>query len=116
MKNFDKKAYLIERYEIDRDLIESHTGEALEEYLDPEYPYPMNGDKNDPKVVTGYMCLTDWDYEIGAAADGDIVYPSIRSLKEDRSCVNSCGIVEVKVMAVKVIQEPDYGDLRKYGE
>lgn len=58
---------------------------------------------NDPSI--GYMCKTDFDYELGYASGGTRVHPSIEDLKRCSPCVDSCGIVEVEVILRKVIQE-----------
>jgi hypothetical protein len=58
--------------------------------------------------VIGYMCLTDFDLELGHALGGNAVYPSISDLKRQRGCIEECGIAEVEVTLVKVVQEPNY--------
>jgi hypothetical protein len=58
----------------------------------------------EPRVVTGYMCLTDWDHEIGYASDGNKVYPSEAALRRERRCADECGVVEVTVTLSRVIQ------------
>lgn len=62
-------------------------------------------------VVTGYMCKVDWECELGAAMGGNHVYPSVEDLKRHRSCVEQCGIVEVRVYCSRVIQESDFSEL-----
>lgn len=70
--------------------------------------WSSNADENGE--VKGFMCMIDWQYELGAAADGNKVYPSIKALKEAHSCAEDCGIVEVAVRFVSVAhkQNPDY--------
>ena len=63
----------------------------------------MNADENGE--VHGYMCRIDWEYELGAASDGDRVYPSLKALQHHRKCVSECGIVEVAVRLVRVVEE-----------
>lgn len=58
---------------------------------------------DDPSI--GYMCKTDFEYELGFAAGGTTVYSSIEDLRVNRKCVDSCGIVEVEVILRSVIQE-----------
>ena len=53
--------------------------------------------------ITGYMCKTDWDYELGNAEDGNHVYPSIEALKKHHTCWEECGIVEVEVRLKRVV-------------
>lgn len=54
----------------------------------------------------GYMCLVDFEYELGAAMGGNVIYPSEEDCRANRTCVASCGIVEVEVRLRKVVQEP----------
>jgi hypothetical protein len=63
------------------------------------------------RVTLGYMCKTDFDYELGEAADGSRVYPSVESLKKYSPCYKQCGIVEVEVRFKSVVQESDFSDL-----
>ncbi|MDP5216742.1 hypothetical protein Q5Y75_05885 [Ruegeria sp. 2205SS24-7] len=58
-----------------------------------------------PETVTGYMCATDWEFELGEAAGGNIVYASVADAKEHRKCLDGCGIVEVKVTFSRVIEK-----------
>jgi hypothetical protein len=62
---------------------------------------------------SGFMCKVDFDCELGAAAGGVLVYPSLADLRKHRSCVVECGIIEVKVAFLGVVQEPDYSNLLK---
>ena len=73
---------------------------------------PMNRENDEDDFVLGYMCLVDFECEIGAADDGNRVYPSERSLRERLDCVEHCGIVEVKVSFVRIVhpgKEYDFG-------
>ena len=58
-------------------------------------------------TAEGYMCKTDFECELGAAKGGNVVYPSEQDLRESKPCVDSCGIVKVKVVAVEIIQESE---------
>lgn len=49
------------------------------------------------KLKYGYMCKTDFDWELGEASNGTQVYASVEELKAKRKCVENCGIVKVKV-------------------
>lgn len=51
-----------------------------------------------------YMCKTDYEFELGYAAGGNTLYPSIEDLKKCKPCVESCGIVAVRVEYVETIQ------------
>lgn len=55
--------------------------------------------------VIGYMCLTDFECELGGAIGGNTVYPSAEDLRKRRGCVAECGIVEVEVRARRIVQE-----------
>lgn len=55
------------------------------------------------KSKVGYMCQTDFDWELGEARGGTEVYCSVTDLKRKRKCVEQCGIVKVKVSLVEVV-------------
>jgi hypothetical protein len=57
------------------------------------------------REVTGYICLIDWEWEIGEAYDGNHVYPSVAALREAHPMADDCGIVEVSVRLVRVVSE-----------
>jgi len=65
--------------------------------------------------VRFYMCGVDWQYELGKAADGTILYPSVNSLKKYRSCWKECGIVEItiNVSQLKWIEPQDFSKIGK---
>lgn len=67
---------------------------------------PMGRMNLNDDFATGYMCLVDYEWELGNASGGNIVYPSIDDIKERRGCVAQCGIVEVEVRARRIVQEP----------
>ena len=52
-----------------------------------------------------YMCKTDFEYNLGYAAGGNSVYASAEDLKRCRPCVESCGIVAVKIEYVYTVQD-----------
>lgn len=70
---------------------------------------PMWADDNSDYVI-GYMCLTDFECELGGATGGNTVHPSVEDLRKRRGCVDRCGIVEVEVRARRVVQEASYDD------
>lgn len=55
--------------------------------------------------LTGFMCMTDFECELYWASGGTPIYPSIEDICQYRKCVGSCGIVEVRVELVRVVQE-----------
>lgn len=57
------------------------------------------------KGTIGYMCMIDFEDELGRASGGNPVYPSIEDLKRHHDCWESCGIVEVEVRYVRTIAE-----------
>lgn len=63
------------------------------------------------KCVTGYMDKVSFEYDLGHAACGDKVYPSIKSLKKEQPCTKTCGVVKVQVRLVKVVEEESAHDL-----
>lgn len=60
--------------------------------------------------VIGYMCLTDFEDELGCAQGGNTVFPSERDLRETRRCIPQCGIVKVRVIGIEIVQAPDFDD------
>lgn len=58
-----------------------------------------------PRRIVGYMDLVDFDYELGNAAGGNSVYPSIYDCERCRPCTSECGIAEVAVVFQKVAKE-----------
>lgn len=69
--------------------------------------YPMGGKNNGDTFVDGYMCAIDWSCELGMAADGNRVYPSIEALKKHHTCWEECGIVKVRVQFLETVLESD---------
>lgn len=56
-------------------------------------------------TARGFMCKTDFLYELGNAVGGETVYASVEDLKARRPCAEGCGIVEVEVRLVRVVEE-----------
>jgi hypothetical protein len=54
-----------------------------------------------------FMCTVDFEDELGNAAGGNTVFPSLNDLKRNRSCWNSCGVVEVHVSFVREVVAQD---------
>lgn len=64
--------------------------------------------------VIGYMDITDFECELGGALDGSKVYPDLESIKHEcKACIDVCGIVKVKVVALEVIAPPVPYDMRE---
>ena len=57
--------------------------------------------------VTGFMCATAWECELGAASAGNRIFPSLDDAKKSLKCASDCGIVEVRVTFVS---QPMRGD------
>jgi hypothetical protein len=57
---------------------------------------------------TGYMCLTAFEHDFEGDCGGTKVYPSLEALQENHKCLAQCGIVEVEVKAVRIVQDPDW--------
>lgn len=66
------------------------------------------------KKVKVYMCMIDWQHEIGEAAGGNTVYASLNDLKKNHTCWEECGVVEVEVTHVRDIVPQDI--VRKFME
>lgn len=64
----------------------------------------MSPDDEATGEVHGYMCLVDFECELGAARGGNTVYPSIEDCRRHRKCVASCGIVKVAIRALEIVQ------------
>jgi hypothetical protein len=61
-------------------------------------------------AVRGYMCLTDWEYEIGYSWKGNKVYPSLHALQDHHKCWAECGVVEVEVRSVRFVVPEDHSE------
>ncbi len=59
------------------------------------------------RTVTGFMCKVDFDHELGCAAGGNRVYPTMWDPEKNRECVRGreacCGIVEVEVRLKRIV-------------
>lgn len=60
------------------------------------------------REIEGFMCLTDLAFELGYAMGGNVVYPSEADLRENKKCVDQCGIAKVKVSLVEVVKESSF--------
>lgn len=72
-------------------------------------PQQANEAASNPRLdgddsVIGYMCRIDWECEIGQASDGNKIYPSIDDLKRHHDCAEQCGIVEVQVSLLRIVE------------
>ena len=66
-------------------------------------------DKREGHAIVGYMDKVDFDYELGTAGGGNVVYASIEDLIEHEPCAaTECGIVEVEVRLKEVIKKDDF--------
>ena len=64
----------------------------------------MNANKDG--VVIGYMDLIDFECELGVAAGGNKVYPSIVDVLKNHGCAEECGIVKVEIKAMEIVLDP----------
>jgi len=53
----------------------------------------------------GYMDAVDFNFELGEAWGGNIIYPSVKNLKSSHKYVHLCGIVKVKVVLLKHVMK-----------
>lgn len=73
---------------------------------------PMFAEGED--AAHGFMCLTDFECELGNADGGSTVYSTVEELRERRPCVAGCGIVKVEVRALEIVQ-PERHDMDHLG-
>lgn len=52
-----------------------------------------------------YMCRTDFACECGNHIDGNRFFADIDDLKKFYKCTDECGIVEVEISLVRVVEE-----------
>lgn len=72
---------------------------------------PHSSNAAEDGSVIGYMCLIAWEWELGAASDGNRIYPNEKSLRHHHPCADDCGIVEVEVRCRRLVSPgKDYGD------
>lgn len=57
------------------------------------------------EVRKGYMCLTDFDFELGEAPGGNRIFTSAEECFKDLKCAESCGVAEVEVRKIAVLRE-----------
>lgn len=65
---------------------------------------------NKPEPITAFMDKVDFDEELGQASDGNKMFPSEASLRRHKPCTKHCGVVEVSVEFVRVVQETDHSE------
>jgi len=53
----------------------------------------------------GFMCLTDYLWEVGEALGGNTVFPDLKDLKKHRKCVKSCGVARVKIVLDEIVRD-----------
>ena len=59
----------------------------------------------------GYMCGVDFQHELGEVMDSTPIYASVESLKEQRKCWTTCGIVKVEIKLLTWEEPQDFGDM-----
>ena len=70
-------------------------------------PKPMWPDEKDGSII-GYMCMVDFECELGMADHGVPVYSSQAACERVRKCIPQCGMVEVRVTGLRVVQEQNF--------
>lgn len=60
---------------------------------------------NKVQEVEVYVCKTDYDYHIPDDVQGITVYFSEESIREERDCVENCGIVKMKLTFDSIIDK-----------
>jgi hypothetical protein len=69
-------------------------------------------------TITCFMCETDFRYELGSSSGGCKLYPSKEDCIKYCKCTNhetggTCGIVEVEVKLVRLVQKDNHRSLCK---
>ncbi len=59
----------------------------------------------DEEIRKGFMDKVDFDYELEHNIRGNKVFPSVEALKEGQKCADECGIVEVEIKLIRIVQE-----------
>lgn len=49
-------------------------------------------------AIPGWMCDVDFHHELGESSSS-MVYASLEDLKENRTCIDECGVAEVVTMS-----------------
>lgn len=58
----------------------------------------------DEDTAIVYMCGVDWQHHTLSDSSGTVVYPSEDVLRNARSCIPQCGIVEVEMKVRRWVQ------------
>lgn len=59
----------------------------------------------------GYMCLTDFRYELGGNPGGIKIFESVEDCQKNKKCVGptgGCGIVKVQIIVIDTVIEEDW--------
>ena len=56
---------------------------------------------NDSKIV--YIDQVDWMHEVGHAADGNMIYPSLESIQTYCSCAEHCGVIKAEISFIETV-------------
>jgi hypothetical protein len=57
------------------------------------------------ETVRCFMDGIDWQHQLEADADGTVLFPSEKSLREKKACLpGGCGVVEVEVRLIRWIE------------
>lgn len=64
---------------------------------------------DDSTVHRCFMDGIDWEHHLEADAKGTSLFPSVKSLKREKTCIDKggCGIVEVEVRLVRWVEPQD---------
>lgn len=67
---------------------------------------PTSMSEDESGVTIGYMDLTDFECELGAASGGNLIYSSPEEVLTYRKCASVCGVVEVEIRFRRIVVEP----------
>jgi hypothetical protein len=55
------------------------------------------GVKEGSEKKTGYMCKTDYYFELGSSGDATQIFSTYEGLKQNKKCWSECGVVEIEI-------------------
>jgi len=64
----------------------------------------QRGVKDGSEKKKGFMCKTDYYFELGSSTDASQIFSTYESLKQHKKCHNGCGVVEVELLIKKHIE------------
>jgi hypothetical protein len=60
------------------------------------------------KIFKGYVCQTGLDEDVGSMESDTHVFGNIERLKNEKRCWPKCGIYEVEIKIIKIVEPQNY--------